>query len=171
MVRAFDVAQFDVVLLETVGVGQTELEIMNVADLVTVVLVPESGDSIQGMKAGLLEIADLFIVNKGDRPGAESFAHELQSSLQLDPRGPSKAVEVLLTTATTGVGIDVYLKRVFADMAASGEKSWRGRRMSLERLRSEASALLSSEALRAVQKRTLQINSVGDFATLFQSET
>ncbi|HEX4925152.1 MAG TPA: hypothetical protein VFV50_13750, partial [Bdellovibrionales bacterium] len=73
MARAFDAFNFDVVLVETVGVGQTELEIMNVADRVAVVVVPEFGDSIQAMKAGILEIAHVFVVNKADRPGADSI--------------------------------------------------------------------------------------------------
>jgi LAO/AO transport system kinase len=66
-----DAAGFDIIIFETVGVGQSELDIANAADTTIVVLVPESGDSIQAMKAGLMEIADFFIVNKSDRPGAE----------------------------------------------------------------------------------------------------
>lgn len=83
MLRAFDNFGFDVTLIETVGVGQTELEIVNVADEIAVVLVPESGDSIQAMKAGLLEITQTFVVNKSDRPGAISFSNELKSALEL----------------------------------------------------------------------------------------
>jgi len=74
-------APFDRVVVETVGVGQTELQVMNLADTVAVVLVPEAGDSIQAMKAGLLEIAHLFAINKADRPGADRLALELTQSL------------------------------------------------------------------------------------------
>ena len=74
-------APFDRVVVETVGVGQTELQIMDLADTVTVVLVPEAGDSIQAMKAGLMEIAHLFAINKADRPGADRLALELTQSL------------------------------------------------------------------------------------------
>jgi LAO/AO transport system kinase len=74
-------APFDRVVVETVGVGQTELQIMDLADTVTVVLVPEAGDSIQAMKAGLMEIAHVFAVNKADRPGADRLALELSQSL------------------------------------------------------------------------------------------
>ncbi|HEX7238651.1 MAG TPA: methylmalonyl Co-A mutase-associated GTPase MeaB, partial [Longimicrobiaceae bacterium] len=73
----------DRVLLETVGVGQSELEIAETADTTVVVLVPESGDSIQAMKAGLMEIADLFVINKADRPGADRLAQEIEVMLHM----------------------------------------------------------------------------------------
>ncbi len=76
-----EAAGFDRLLVETVGVGQTELEIAGTADTVVVVLVPESGDGIQAMKAGLMEIADLFVVNKSDRPGADRLVRELRTAL------------------------------------------------------------------------------------------
>jgi LAO/AO transport system kinase len=78
-----DAFGFDRILIETVGVGQTELEITAAADTVIVVLVPESGDAIQAMKAGLMEIADVFIVNKADRPGAARLVKEIKQSLHL----------------------------------------------------------------------------------------
>ncbi|GIT52518.1 MAG: hypothetical protein Ct9H300mP15_27310 [Gemmatimonadota bacterium] len=78
-----DAFGFDRVLLETVGVGQTELEITAVSDTLIVVLVPESGDSIQAMKAGLMEIADIFVVNKADRPGAKRLVKDLRQGLHL----------------------------------------------------------------------------------------
>ena len=78
-----DVFGFERVLVETVGVGQAELEITRAADTVVVVLVPESGDAIQAMKAGLMEIADVFVVNKADRPGADRLIGEIQSALRL----------------------------------------------------------------------------------------
>lgn len=171
MVRAFDAAKFDVVLLETVGVGQTELEIMNVADLVSVVLVPESGDSIQGMKAGLLEIADLFVVNKSDRPGAEGFANELEASLLLDPRGPSKPIRVLQTSATTGSGLNELMSYLATAMATSGAGSWRERRNSAFRLRAEAQALLRHQAERQIVEQTQKLNSTDDFLALFATST
>ncbi|MFA5079511.1 MAG: methylmalonyl Co-A mutase-associated GTPase MeaB [Dehalococcoidia bacterium] len=71
----------DLIFIETVGVGQTETDILSIADLTVVVLVPEAGDSVQAMKAGLLEIADIFVVNKADRPGADNLANELTAAL------------------------------------------------------------------------------------------
>jgi LAO/AO transport system kinase len=78
-----DAYGFDLILTETVGVGQSELEIVQAADTTVVVLVPESGDSIQAMKAGLMEIADVFVVNKADRPGADRLAQELEVMLHM----------------------------------------------------------------------------------------
>ncbi len=166
MVRAFDLAGFDIVLIETVGVGQTELEIMNVADYVGVVLVPESGDSIQGMKAGLLEIADLFIVNKSDRPGAESFKKELEAAIHLDP---SKAdgdltTQVLATTATSGAGVQ-ELVEVVAQFQKKGQ--WQAVRAELKRLQAEGKALLREQAEREIDARVGEMKSVMDFAALF----
>ena len=74
---------FDRLLAETVGVGQTEFEIARAVDTVVVVLVPESGDSIQAMKAGLMEIADIFIVNKADRPGSDKLVKEVRQAIHL----------------------------------------------------------------------------------------
>lgn len=164
MVRAFDLAGFDIVLIETVGVGQTELEIMNVADLVSVVLVPESGDSIQGMKAGLLEIADLFIVNKSDRPGAEGFMRELEASLRLDGSEKSAAIQVHPTIAATGVGV-AELVTLFEKTRTTVE--WKQRRTQPERLRAEAKALLRETAEREIDTRTSQIQTAADFSKLF----
>jgi len=82
VIDLMDTYGFPRILIETVGVGQTELEITGAADTVVVVLVPESGDGIQAMKAGLMEIADVFVVNKADRPGADRLVREIRSSLK-----------------------------------------------------------------------------------------
>src|SRR5207245_6611093 len=76
-----DAAGFDRILVETVGVGQSELDVARMADSTVLVLVPESGDDIQALKSGIMEIADLFVVNKGDRPGAEKIQHWIQVTL------------------------------------------------------------------------------------------
>ena len=165
MVRAFDLAGFDIVLLETVGVGQTELEIMNVADEVAVTLVPESGDSIQGMKAGLLEIANLFIVNKGDRPGADIFARELEAALHLDPRAPAKGIPILKTSALTGDGLNDLISH-FQSVIAEG--SWKSKREDLGRVRAEARSLLRNQAERQITAQTDTVQSLEDFAHLFK---
>jgi len=95
----------ETVIIETVGVGQNEFDIMRLADTVVVVLVPEAGDTIQAMKAGLLEIADVFVVNKADRDGAARMQAELEAMLQLRPTGGWQ-VPVLLSVASEGKGID-----------------------------------------------------------------
>ncbi len=96
---------FDYIIVETVGVGQSEIEIAGLADLTIVVLVPEAGDEIQTMKAGLMEVADIFVVNKADRPGADLFVHNLKAMLQPGTHHGEPAVPVIKTTATTHEGI------------------------------------------------------------------
>ena len=98
-----DAFGFDIVIIETVGVGQTELDIMNVAHTTLVVLVPESGDTIQTMKAGLMEIADIFAVNKADRDGADRIFAELKALVQLFPT--DQPVPVLKVEAVHNRGI------------------------------------------------------------------
>ena len=101
----------DRIIIETVGVGQTELDIMELAKTVVVVLVPEAGDTVQVMKAGLLEIAHVFVVNKADREGAMRMKTELQTMLQLRPN-PDWDVPVLLTEANQDRGVDELLQAI-----------------------------------------------------------
>ncbi len=105
MVRALDASGKDVVLVETVGVGQTELGIMGVADSVVVAMTPESGDSIQTLKAGVMEIADLYVINKADRDGANQLATAITNTLQLADLSDGWNPQVLLTQAYANVGI------------------------------------------------------------------
>ena len=104
-VKLLDAFGHDVIIIETVGVGQTELSIMDLADTTVVVTVPEGGDSVQAMKAGLNEIADIFVVNKADREGADRIRAELETSVHLRPPGGWHP-PVLLTQAAAGKGID-----------------------------------------------------------------
>ena len=106
MVRALDAAGTDLIIVETVGVGQTELGIISVADTVLVTLHPESGDAIQTLKAGVMEIADIFLVNKADRDGADQMAAAITGMLHLSTVSPRWSPPVLLTTAVTGQGIE-----------------------------------------------------------------
>lgn len=95
----------DLILMETVGVGQTELNIVEAADTVVVVLVPESGDSIQTIKAGIMEIADIFVINKADRDGANRLSRELQMLVHMHPSSDWWEVPVLTTQAHRDTGI------------------------------------------------------------------
>ncbi|MCH8989124.1 MAG: methylmalonyl Co-A mutase-associated GTPase MeaB [Chloroflexi bacterium] len=111
MVRALDAAGTDLILVETVGVGQTELGIISVADTVVVALNPESGDAIQTLKAGVMEIADVYVVNKADREGADQMAMAITGMLHLASVSPEWSPPVLLTAALTGQGIqDLWMK-------------------------------------------------------------
>lgn len=100
-----DAAGMDYVLIETIGVGQVELDIAQICDTTIVVLVPESGDSIQAMKAGLLEIADILVVNKGDREGCDRFILELKFAFELKEQVAGWEYPILKTIATTSEGI------------------------------------------------------------------
>jgi len=109
VVRALDAAGRDVVIVETVGVGQIELEVVKVADTVVVVTVPGLGDGVQTIKAGLLEIADIFVVNMADRPGAHQTVADLKSMLTLggsEERRRRWMPPVLETIGTTGQGVE-----------------------------------------------------------------
>lgn len=108
-------AGFDTIVVETVGVGQVEIEIVSVADVVVVVTVPGLGDAVQTIKAGLTEIADLFIVNMADRPGANQTA----ADLVLMVRESGRDVPVLKTTAIDGTGIDELMERL-SDLRVQG---------------------------------------------------
>jgi LAO/AO transport system kinase len=130
-----DAAGFSRVLIETVGVGQSELEVAETADSTAVVLVPESGDTVQAMKAGLMEIGDLFVINKADREGAERAAFAIRSALELRAPVSEWTAPVLLTTASRGEGV-VELVEGFEEhfeFLRSGEGLGRRRRQRLEK--------------------------------------
>jgi LAO/AO transport system kinase len=111
VIKLLDAAGKDAILVETVGVGQTEIDIMEKTDTVLVVLCPESGDAIQTMKAGLFEIADILVVNKADNPGADNFVRDIQAMLQL--REPSWwNIPVVATEAVNDVGIEELYRQI-----------------------------------------------------------
>jgi LAO/AO transport system kinase len=102
-----DAAGRDLVIIETVGVGQDEVDIVRTADISIVVLVPGAGDDVQALKAGIMEIGDIFVVNKADRDGADRLVESIQAVLALPSYGPGDwRPPVLLTQATTGDGVD-----------------------------------------------------------------
>jgi len=111
VIKLLDAAGKDTILVETVGVGQSEVDIMEKTDTVLVILCPESGDAIQTMKAGLFEIADILVVNKADHPGADNFVRDIQAMLQL--RKPSWwNIPVVATEAVNDVGIEELYKQI-----------------------------------------------------------
>ncbi len=130
VIDAFDAAAFDVILLETVGTGQTEIDVAEVTDVRVVISAPGLGDDIQAMKAGLLEIADILVVNKSDREGAERTVHQLMGALSI--RAPGRPVPpVLKTTALIGDGIAellVAIEKAGAPVLAEGVAGRRHRR-------------------------------------------
>ena len=148
-VDVLDAAGFEVVIIETVGVGQDEVDVVRAADSVAVVLPPGLGDDIQALKAGILEIADLFVINKADREGADRTAAEIRMNLDFT------AIEgwrppVVKTVATRGEGVTDVLReldRHRAHLAETGEARERRLRRSRARLR----ALLEAKFFRAVE--------------------
>ena len=105
MTMLLDAAGFDAVIVETVGVGQDEVEIARLADVTLVVMVPGMGDDVQAIKAGIMEIADVFVINKADQPGTEKLERELKSYLALS----SKPTRIVRTVASVGTGVEELL--------------------------------------------------------------
>lgn len=163
ILRIFDLCNFDVVLVETVGVGQTELDILHVADRVAVVLVPESGDSIQAMKAGLMEVADFFIVNKADRPGASAMAKDIESSFvgELDGKTPPK---VFMTTASKGEGLDLFVNEIRKFLEPSSfQSSFQSERNRIEKIQHEMKMMLRQKAEMEIAQKVSALRDLKDF--------
>ena len=139
--RILDAAGFGVILVETVGVGQAEVEIAGLADTTLVLAAPGTGDAIQAAKAGILEVADIFVVNKSDQPGAQEAVRDLRTMIAMARRGEGDwKPPIVTTTATTGEGIADLTARLDAHwswLASSGERD----RRRLARARAEITAL------------------------------
>ncbi|MDT8916159.1 methylmalonyl Co-A mutase-associated GTPase MeaB [Amycolatopsis sp. PS_44_ISF1] len=119
-VRVLDAAGFDVVLIETVGVGQSEVDVVKLADTTVVLLAPGAGDGIQAAKAGVLEIADVFVVNKSDREGAEATVHDLKQMISLsrrERRGASWRQPIVRTVASKAEGAEEVVEALDAHHA------------------------------------------------------
>ncbi len=129
---AFDVAHvldamgYQRILLETVGVGQDEVEVMKIAHTTVVVTVPGLGDDIQAIKAGLLEVADVLVVNKSDREGADRTERDLLNMLDLRAHGERKEVEIVRTIATKGTAEGSGIAELVAAVERHRERAWRG---------------------------------------------
>jgi LAO/AO transport system kinase len=154
VVRAMDAAGYDPILIETVGTGQAEVEVMRAAHSVLVVCAPGLGDEVQALKAGVLEIADLFVVSKKDKPGASQTAAELAMLLSLAPDRRSAAwrIPIILTSALKGEGIDKLVDALEAHrhfLRESGLLQQRAQRQ----VRSEIEALILQTVLQALQER------------------
>jgi LAO/AO transport system kinase len=120
-------APFDYIVVETVGVGQSEIEIAGLADVTVVVVVPEAGDEVQTMKAGLMEIADIFVVNKGDRPDADTFVKNLRQMLAPAFHTHQTEIPIIKTIATQHKGPDELIRKIkegLAHLHTSEKKYW-----------------------------------------------
>ncbi len=153
VVTLLDAYGFDRVFVETVGVGQSEVDIVELADTTILVLTPEQGDGVQALKAGIMEVADLFCVNKYDRPGGDRLKREVEAALEFTSLvGGAWRPPVLETVATRGEGTGLlmeYLDRHIDHLKVTGQRRERLRR----RARAEVSALLNKELKRALSAR------------------
>jgi len=136
-VKILDAAGYDVVILETIGVGQTEIDVMRIADVILLVLVPGLGDEIQALKAGVMEIGDIFIVNKSDKDGADKVRAEVEYILSLKyADAPEKKNPVVMASALRSEGIDTIVlkaREFFAQMQENGGlETRRKKRIELE---------------------------------------
>jgi len=131
----------DFILIETVGVGQDEVEVVKTADLVLVVCVPGQGDGIQAIKAGIMEIADIFIVNKADREGTDQVVMDIQAMLDMGMDDETPQPPILKTVATKGEGVEEVVKEILAQLSAfERRETWQE-----ERIREELIGLVEKE--------------------------
>ena len=154
VVDLLDAAGFDMVLVETVGVGQDEVEVIRTVQTNVVVLVPGMGDDIQAIKAGIMEIGDIFVVNKADRPGADKTVTEVTMMMSLVEEHGDWLPPIVKTIASRGEGIaelDDALQKHFAYLAASGELDRRNR----ERVRIRIETLLKEKFMGRLIGETL----------------
>ena len=153
VVKLLDAFGFDVIIIETVGVGQTELSVMDLADTTVVVTVPEGGDGVQVMKAGLNEIADLFVVNKADREGADRVKAELELGVHLSRQDAGWLPPVVLTQAAADQGVDALVAAIarHADFVAAHRNPERERERRTREFVEVLSAEMQDRAARAVK--------------------
>lgn len=149
--RVLDAAGFDVVLIETVGVGQSEVDVVSLADSTVVLLAPGMGDGIQAAKAGILEVADVFVVNKADRDGADQVVRDLRYMISLGRRergGPSWRIPIVSTVASRGEGVAELVD------ALDAHHDWLAEHGELERRRlARATGEVEAIALAALRDR------------------
>lgn len=142
-------AGFDIIFIETVGVGQSEVEIAGLADTTALVLVPEAGDEVQTLKSGVMEIADIFIVNKSDREGADIFIKNLNALAQHQTNN-SWQIPVIKTIATNGTGINLFweaIKKHQNHIATSDKK--------IQLMAQKAWQLIQNEKMKGIDKKLL----------------
>ncbi|HEY6619651.1 MAG TPA: methylmalonyl Co-A mutase-associated GTPase MeaB [Steroidobacteraceae bacterium] len=152
VVSLLDALGFDVVLVETVGVGQQEIDVVRVVDTVCLLTIPGAGDDIQAIKAGIMEIADVLVVNKADRPGADQAVRDLTQMLTLGSPRLDWRTPVLKTSAMEGKGIEELIEAIKKHRAWA-EQSGEARKRNVEAMRSEVQTLLRDRVLRDMAAR------------------
>jgi LAO/AO transport system kinase len=160
VIKLLDACGKDIVLVETVGVGQTEIDIMEAADTTIVVLSPEAGDSIQTMKAGLMEIADIFAINKADRPGADYLVAELEGMVHQSPKQSWWQVPVIATQAVNNVGVAELYEQIECHRRALEQSGM----LALKRSKQRRTDLLRTIEHRIMAQVVKQIEQDGQLA-------
>ena len=144
-------ASFDYIIIETVGVGQSEIEVAGLADTTVVVVVPEGGDEVQTMKAGIMEVADIFVVNKADRPDADLFIKNLRQMLAPAFSRQQKEIPIIKTIAQKKFGVDELLKAI---KEQEGDQQFNEKKLWL--LTERAYQLIQSKRMKDVDKMFLK---------------
>lgn len=143
-VRVLDAYGCDVVLIETVGVGQSELDVMHIADTTAVVLNPGAGDSVQAFKAGIMEIADLFVINKADLPGIEKLQVEIEQMLELAKHDAAWRPQIVRTISTQNQGLEQFWAAVCAHQRYLQE-SGEGQKRRVQHLQDEVLGIVHDQ--------------------------
>ena len=170
VVKLLDAAGKDLILIETVGVGQTELDIVETADTTVVLMVPEGGDTVQTLKAGIMEIADLFVVNKADRDGADRMVMELRMMVQMNTPDQGWEIPVLSTQAHTDVGIKELFEALIQHREMAQETGLLTQRRR-EHRRRELLDLLQRRLLVSLQERLDRDESLLDLVDQVEDAT
>jgi LAO/AO transport system kinase len=161
-VRMLEASGYDVVLIETVGVGQSELAITQTADTTILVLMPGSGDDIQAIKSGIMEVGDLFVVNKGDLPGADKSASEISSSLELTTFATAWRPPVITAVSESGKGVDQIWKSAKAHKAFLDESGLilDRRKFKVQAELSELVAAIARDNLRNSMEKSQEVQKI-----------
>lgn len=159
-----DASGRDLVMIETVGVGQDEVDIVRLADITLVILVPGMGDDVQSIKAGIMEIADVFVINKADRDGADRVEREIKAMQSLAMRPDNWVPLVVKTVASEGVGI-VELADAVESYQDFLQKTELGRKRRVENWRTRLEGMLRDEVLQRVVREHMDEESATQFAT------
>jgi LAO/AO transport system kinase len=152
VVSVLDAMGFDVILVETVGVGQQEIDVVRVVDTVCLLTIPGAGDDIQAIKAGIIEIADVLVVNKADRPGADEAVKDLTQMLNLGTPRNDWRTPVIKTSSNTGIGIEDLMGAVQRHREWAN-KCGEAQRRNADAMRTEIQALMRERVLRELASR------------------
>lgn len=167
-VKLMDAFGMDVIIVETVGVGQSEVDIVKTADTTMVVVIPGMGDDIQAIKAGILEIGDLFTINKADREGTDKLNIEIEMMLELNPEHVSWRPPINRTIASKGEGIEAVVDSIEAHKAYLIE-SGKLNDIRKARIKNEVTAMLNDHVNRYIDKNVIQTEEFDNLVVKMQS--